>query len=363
MSSEKLVTGIIAFKNSERFLEEAIESVLAQTYDNWELLLVDDGSTDGSTAMALRYAEQFPETVHYLEHTGHQNRGAAASRNLGFHHAKGEYVALLDSDDVWLPHKIEEQVAILDSHPEAGMVFGQSQYWHSWTTNPEDVEHDSVPKLGVQTDTLYAPPTLLTLLYPLGDAIAPCPSDLMLRREAIERVGGFEEAFRGVYQLYDDQTFLTKVYLNEPVFVAGKRWDRYRQHPEQCVVVAQNAGQYHTVRLTFLKWLAEYFYAQGVGDAEIWKLLQERLLQASTRFKDQQIRDRNEKLGVSRTQIKELKRDLVKQRRRAQRLRKQNQDLVREVRELNRRLQEVGGSGLPSRLVRTLARIKVRVLG
>jgi glycosyltransferase involved in cell wall biosynthesis len=146
VSTKTLVSSIIAFKNSEKFLEEAVESVIAQTYDNWELLLVDDGSTDSSTAIALRYAEQSPETVHYLEHAGHQNLGAAASRNLGFRYARGEYVALLDSDDVWLPHKLEDQVAILDSHPEAGMVFGQSQRWHSWTTNPEDIQHDFVPR-------------------------------------------------------------------------------------------------------------------------------------------------------------------------------------------------------------------------
>jgi glycosyltransferase involved in cell wall biosynthesis len=363
VSTEKLVTGVITFLNAEKFLKEAVESVLAQTYDNWELLLVDDGSTDGSTAIAQRYSEQLPGKVHYLEHAGHENRGAAASRNLGFGHARGEYVALLDSDDVWLPHKLEDQVAILDTHPEAGMVFGQSQYWHSWSSNPEDIQYDSVPKLGVQTDTLYDPPTLLTLLYPLGDAIAPCPSDLLLRRVAIERVGGFEESFRGVYQLYDDQTFLTKLYLNVPVFVAGKCWDRYRQHPEQCVVVAQKAGQYHTVRMTFLKWLAEYLYAQGLKDTEIWKLLQEKQLQASARLREQQIRDKNEQLGVSRTRIKELNSALTKQRRKMQRLKKQNQELTREVRELRGELQYVRNSKFHRRLSHAVARIKASVLG
>src|SRR5215216_3945677 len=146
MSKESLVSCIVTFLNTEGFLGEAIESVLAQTHENLELVLVDDGSTDGSTKVARRYAERFPEKVRYLEHEGHENRGAAASRNLGLRQARGEYIALLDADDVWLPNKLQEQVAILDSHPEVGMVYGLSQYWHSWTMSPEDAHRDHVLK-------------------------------------------------------------------------------------------------------------------------------------------------------------------------------------------------------------------------
>src|SRR5919198_1004258 len=104
-----LVSAIIIFLNAERFIQEAIESVFAQTYDAWELLLVDDGSTDGSTAIARRYAEQHPGKVRYLEHNGHQNRGKSASRNLAIRNCTGEYIAFLDADDVWLPRKLEQQ--------------------------------------------------------------------------------------------------------------------------------------------------------------------------------------------------------------------------------------------------------------
>ncbi len=360
MSNEPLVSSVITFLNAEKFIEEAIESVLAQTHSNVELLLVDDGSTDGSTQIALRYAERLPEKVRYLEHAEHENRGAAASRNLGFSHARGEYIALLDSDDVWLPHKLEEQVAILDSHPEAGMVYGQSQYWHSWTMNPEDAHRDHVPKHGIQADALFEPPALSALVYPLGRGTPPCPSDLLLRREAVERIGGFEEAFRGMYQLYDDQTFLAKVYLNEPVFVASKCWDRYRQHPEQCVSVVQKAGQNHAVRLAFLQWLAEYLYAQEVKDTEIWKLLQEKQLQTSNRLQAKQAREDNNQLRVKNKRIKELEGSLSDQRRRIQRLRRRNRSLRREIQRLNQQLKNVRGSRI-WQLSRGLGRIRTRL--
>src|SRR5215218_6539451 len=93
-----LVSIVTNFLDAERFIQETIKSVFAQTYENWELLLVDDGSTDGSTQIALQYSKQYPEKVRYLEHPGHQNRGASASRNLGMVHARGEYIAFLDAD-------------------------------------------------------------------------------------------------------------------------------------------------------------------------------------------------------------------------------------------------------------------------
>lgn len=357
MSNEPLVSSVITFLNAEKFIQEAIESVLAQTHNNVELLLVDDGSTDDSTQIALGYAERLSEKVRYLEHAGHENRGAAASRNLGLRQARGDYIALLDADDVWLPNKLEEQIDILDSHPEVGMVYGLSQYWHSWTMSPEDAHRDHVPKLGVQTDTLYEPRTLSTLLYPLGRGTAPCPSDLLLRREAVKRVGGFEEAFRGMYQLYDDQTFLAKVYLNEPVFVANRCWDRYRQHPDQCVAVVHEAGQYHTVRLAFLQWLAEYFYAQGVKDPEVWKILQEKQLQTTNRLQARKSREDNKRLRVRDRRIKELESSLADQRRRTRRFREQKHGLVREVQSLDRQLSEVRNSKA-WRLTQRLGRIR-----
>src|SRR5262245_48750717 len=94
------VSVLTVFLNAERFLQEAIESVLAQTYGDWELLLVDDGSTDGGSGLARSYAERYPHKVVYLNHGNHSNLGISASQNLGISRARGEYIAFLDSDDV-----------------------------------------------------------------------------------------------------------------------------------------------------------------------------------------------------------------------------------------------------------------------
>ena len=126
MRREPLVTAIMIFCDAERFMDEAIASVCAQTWRNWELVLVDDGSTDGSTAIARRWVERHPDRVRYFEHPGHANLGMSESRNLGVGHARGDYVAFLDADDVWLPHKLAMQVGILEAHPDVSMVYGPS---------------------------------------------------------------------------------------------------------------------------------------------------------------------------------------------------------------------------------------------
>jgi glycosyltransferase involved in cell wall biosynthesis len=254
-------------------MEEAIESVLAQTYRYWELLLVDDGSTDESTALAKRYAAQNRDGVHYFEHSGHENRGISASRMLGIAEASGQYVAFLDADDLWLPCKLEEQVALLNAHSEAVMIYGNTQYWHSWRGDSHYRNRDFVPRLGVEGGTVRQPPTLLPL-YLRGEATEPRSSNIMVRRGVFHSIGGFEAAFR---DMYEDQVFYSKVCLAAPVFVADACWDRYRQHPDSICAVAEQKGLSDTTRLRYLRWLEQYLLSQHINDRSVWKALREEL--------------------------------------------------------------------------------------
>ena len=151
------------------------------------------------------------------------------------------------------------------------MVYGPSQWWYSWTGDPEDIQRDFVEELGVQPNTLVKPPMLLTLF--LQDK-ATVPSGILVRHETIEHIGGFEEAFRGEYE---DQVFCAKVCLKVPVFASNKCWYKYRQHPDSCVSVGHKTGQTYSARLTFLNWLAAYLSEQGINDIEVWQALQEEL--------------------------------------------------------------------------------------
>jgi glycosyltransferase involved in cell wall biosynthesis len=271
MTKNCMVSIITIFLNPGEFFSEAIESIFAQTYRNWELLLVDDGSTDGSTEIALRYSKGYPDNVRYLQHENHQNRGMSASRNLGINSATGRYIAFLDADDVWVPHKLEEQVAILNSRPDAAMVYGTIQWWYSWTGEPEDAHRDFIPELNVRPNTLVQPPGLLTSLLKREGVTV---TNGLVRREIINSVGGYEDGFRG---MYEDQVFCAKICLKAPVFISSRCWYRWRKHANSACAVAVSTGEYDIARLNFLKWLKEYLSQQRIKHDEIREALHEEM--------------------------------------------------------------------------------------
>lgn len=108
---KELVSVIMPTYNCGRFIKESIDSVLAQTYENWELLIVDDCSTDETETIVRTYADN---RIHYLRNK--QNLGAALTRNRALREAKGRYIAFLDADDLWLPEKLARQIAYMEEH-------------------------------------------------------------------------------------------------------------------------------------------------------------------------------------------------------------------------------------------------------
>ena len=114
MSDHPLISVIIPTYNRTQQTIAAIESVLAQTYPNFEIIVVDDGSTDGSGEVIQRFVSQSTNGNHQIFILGQPNQGASVARNTGIARARGEYIAFLDSDDIWLPEKLEWQMRALD---------------------------------------------------------------------------------------------------------------------------------------------------------------------------------------------------------------------------------------------------------
>jgi glycosyltransferase involved in cell wall biosynthesis len=164
--SGDLVSVIVPFFNAERFLQDAIESVLIQHYRPLDVILVNDGSTDGSGPLAKQVVAVRPG-VRLLQLT--TNRGPSAARNEGLSEAAGSYVTFLDADDVMLPDRVSSQVAYLAQHPEVDVVL---------------CGEELVLEAG-------APHDLIRRRSPQGGS-HPHIMSMMVRRSAFDRVGAFE---------------------------------------------------------------------------------------------------------------------------------------------------------------------------
>ncbi len=172
------VSAIIPTYNRRELVQRAIDSVLAQTRAVDEILVVDDGSTDGTAdALAARYGDRV--TV-----MRQANGGVSAARNAGMGAARGRYFALLDSDDLWMPEKTARQLAFLDAHPDFGMVL----------CDVERVDADGAP-IDEFRRREAIPVDGWALAGVLGNP-ALVPASAMLRREVFDDIGGFDTALR-----------------------------------------------------------------------------------------------------------------------------------------------------------------------
>jgi glycosyltransferase involved in cell wall biosynthesis len=270
MSAPPVVSVVIIFLDPGAFLEEAIESIRRQTFRKWELLLVDDGSSDGSSEVARQAAEAEPHRVRYLEHPEHANRGMSASRNLGCVRARGTYVTFLDADDVLRPEALETLLSTLRTAPRAAMAYGPVEYWYSWA-GARAPRADFVQRLGIPNPALIEPPALLLRFL---QRRAAAPSGMLVRADVIREVRGFEDAFRG---MYEDQAFCAKVCLRRPVVTTAKCVYRYRQHPGSSSSQADRSGEPDFGRTAFLLWLGGYLGREGNEDLKVRDALRREL--------------------------------------------------------------------------------------
>ena len=169
------VSVLMTIYNAEPYLKVAIDSILTQTFSDWELIAVDDGSKDQSTEILSTYDDPRVRVF-----TLPENAGRTPALRYAFEQAKGEYIAVLDSDDVALPERLARQVEFLDNHPEVVFVGSWAQI---------------IDETGRITSTLEPPTGSEELRDCLGWAIPMVHSSIMYRSAAASKVGGYPEEF------------------------------------------------------------------------------------------------------------------------------------------------------------------------
>lgn len=207
------VSVVVPAYNQGHYLAQAIQSVLDQTYQHFEIIVVDDGSTDNSREIVEAYSDP---RIHYIYQ---ENRGLPAARNTGLRNATGQFLTYLDSDDLFLPQKIEVLLCYLENHPDVGLVAGQ--------VIPVD---NSGRQIGKTFDTKIPEDSSLLLL---GNPITV--GSVMLRRYWQQQVGIFDESLRS-YEDWEMWLRLARLgcrtgWVPQPVYL-------YRFHQAQMTRVA-----------------------------------------------------------------------------------------------------------------------------
>ena len=197
--------------NGEKYLAEAIESILGQTFADFEFVIVDDGSQDGSAAIIRDYAKR-DERIRVIRHE--RNQGLTSARNSGIAASRGEFIAAMDHDDISRPQRIEKQVDFLQSHPDIGLV----------GTGMRSVDED------MTTLRCHVPPqqhALILLRWSLGITTVAGPT-IMTRRNTMLSVDGYEDSIKAA----DDHELFSRLFwqtrfanLPDPLYL-HRRYDQ-----------------------------------------------------------------------------------------------------------------------------------------
>ena len=203
---------IIPAFNAAKYLPVAIESVFSQTFDDWQILLVDDGSTDNTAEVVAPFLDRYGSRMTYIKQN---NRGLPAARNTAIRASTSEFLALLDADDVWLPCRLSESLNVLQERPQAGLAYGLITH-----IDPEG-------RLGgtFQGNSRHAEGNIAPHIY-MRKVELPCPT-ITFRRRCLDEVGIFDETMRAT----EDRDLWLRIALRYEVAFVPKVLAYYRVSP------------------------------------------------------------------------------------------------------------------------------------
>ncbi len=202
------VSVIIPTYNCKEYITDAIESVLSQTFRDYDIIVVDDGSTDGTKDIVTRYGNK-------IKYARQENKGVSAARNTGIGMASGGLIAFLDADDMWLPDKLEKQVMAFDENPALGLV-----------TCGLIVIDENGSVLRRENEPLAFDRQRLLERIVVRAIVGNTPSCMMVKRECFNKVGNFDEALSGA----EDRDLCMRIVRSYDIYMMPECLIKYRVH-------------------------------------------------------------------------------------------------------------------------------------
>lgn len=214
--NKPVVSVIMPAYNASGYIQEAINSVIAQTYTNWELIIIDDGSTDSTSEIIINNCNQDLRVKYFYQENGKQGR----ARNLGLYHARGPYIAFLDADDLWLPEKLEIQLEEIKAK-NVDLVFANSYVFNNNNISDRSMKINILNRIfkGEEALKLFLEINRIPILT------------VLVKKEKIILVDGFSEKL--VIQNAEDYHLWLKMLISGFVFYGSeKTLASYRDHSE-----------------------------------------------------------------------------------------------------------------------------------
>jgi len=209
-NTQPKVSVVIPTYNAARYIAEAIESVLAQSYHDYEIIVVDDGSTDNTKEVLRPYMDR-------IRYFYKENGGVSSARNRGIQEARGEYIAFLDADDLWLPEKLKLQIEIMEQHPDFAMIHTDIKVIDvNGTLLKESANKRRQSHNGMVFEEFFKTYRSLVMM-----------SSALIRKSSIESMGLFDESL----SVSEDYDFFLRFFWNYPVYLLDEPLVKYRITP------------------------------------------------------------------------------------------------------------------------------------
>lgn len=238
---DKKISILLSNYNGEKYLEQAIESVLGQTYGDFEFIIVDDASTDGSRAIIDKYYDE-----RIVRHYSDKNRNLAYSLNIAIELAKGEYIARIDSDDIWEADKLEKQIAYMEKNPECGACFTKVNLIGADSKNVNE-EYSDLFRLFNEAENMTQKEWLRYFFY-TGNRL--CHSSVLIRRSVLDDAG---EKYNIAYVGAEDYELWMRLVRKHPIHIMEEQLVRYRwEESDNKISGYENGKQYQFLNICML---------------------------------------------------------------------------------------------------------------